>query len=285
MAKKIRFPLEMEQGIEVRSLEELRDHFSLARVLVYVSNGKLVTWLRDRYADEVADAIEELDINDSEIAPKLCEIFDIEYDEELAINLEKAEERNRKLSILKEYTTEQRFLDAIDIVAFTQDDVYDLLDEEETTIYLCGEKFSIPLGKKGMTYIGVNNPIVVVNSKEEVNWQEKNILLKDIQYDEVYQKKLNNLHIKKQELDQRLLDKTNNKTTINNTNKGCYSRNTYLNFMLSDEDKEGIQKSYNKLLNEVTSVNYDIDANVLEIKGQLKNSGLVGLANNYIKSL
>lgn len=34
MAKKIRFPLEMEQGIEVRSLEELKENFSLARVLV-----------------------------------------------------------------------------------------------------------------------------------------------------------------------------------------------------------------------------------------------------------
>ena len=33
MAKKIRFPLEMDNGLEVRSMEELRNNFSLGRVL------------------------------------------------------------------------------------------------------------------------------------------------------------------------------------------------------------------------------------------------------------
>lgn len=41
MAKKIRFPLEMENGVEVRSMEELRDNFSISRVLSYLKNGKL----------------------------------------------------------------------------------------------------------------------------------------------------------------------------------------------------------------------------------------------------
>lgn len=187
MAKKIRFPLEMEQGVEVRSMEELRENFSLSRVLVYLSNGKLVTWLRDRYAYDIADAIEGLNTEDDELAKKVCRIFEIEYDEEVAIDLEKAEERNKKIGILKEYTTEQRFLDVVDVVAFTQDDLYDLLDEEETTIYLCGDKFSIPLSKKGMTYIGVNNPVVVVDSKKIVDWNEKEISLVDVRYDSAYQ--------------------------------------------------------------------------------------------------
>ena len=45
MAKKIRFPLEMDNGLEVRSMEELRNNFSLGRVLEYIQNGKLVIWL------------------------------------------------------------------------------------------------------------------------------------------------------------------------------------------------------------------------------------------------
>lgn len=31
--KKIRFPLEMDNGVEVRSVEELRENFSIARVI------------------------------------------------------------------------------------------------------------------------------------------------------------------------------------------------------------------------------------------------------------
>lgn len=354
MAKKIRFPLKMEQGVEVRSLEELREHFSLARVLVYVSNGKLVTWLRDRYADEIADAIEGLDVKDGELAQKVCEIFDIEYDEHIVIDLEKEEERNRKLMILKAYTTEQRFLDVVDTIAFTQDDVYDLLDEEETTIYLCGERFSIPLGKKGMTYIGVNNPIVVVDSKEEVNWQEKNITLKDIQYDSEYQKVLKNLNedtsgdkgvgvddfeqrvvnflvrefkktegidlskdamamqrLKKaaeeakKELSSKIstnvlipfidasgrnLDVTIKRTQFDekiSSNIGSRggSSNTYLNFMLSDREKDSSEYCCKILANEINRINYDVDENVSKIKESLKKSGLIGLANKYIENL
>ncbi|MCD8105015.1 MAG: hypothetical protein LUF35_08460 [Lachnospiraceae bacterium] len=47
MAKKVRFPLEMEDGVEVCGVEELREHFSLERVLAYIADGKMLTWLRD----------------------------------------------------------------------------------------------------------------------------------------------------------------------------------------------------------------------------------------------
>ena len=58
MAKKIRFPLEMDNGIQVRSMEELRNNFSLGRVLTYVQNDKLEIWLRDRYENNIAADIE-----------------------------------------------------------------------------------------------------------------------------------------------------------------------------------------------------------------------------------
>lgn len=128
MAKKIRFPLEMELGVEVRTIEELRDNFSLERVLVYLKNGKLVTWLRDRYIDDIADSVECLNFSDGDFHKKICEIFDIEYSEDIEIDIEKAEGLNRRLRILKEYTTEPKFLDEIDNVAFDQEDIYDLLD-------------------------------------------------------------------------------------------------------------------------------------------------------------
>lgn len=190
MAKKIRFPLEMEQGIEVRSLEELKENFSLARVLVYLENGKLITWLRDRYVDDVADAIEEVKKDDKDLAKRICDIFDVPYNEQKEADLEEAAEHNRKLNLLKEYTDEQKYIDVVDQVAFSKDDLYNLLDEGKDTIYLCGEKFSIPLAKKGISYIGVNNPTAIINSKTVVDWKEKNIIVQGIQFDKNYQKVL-----------------------------------------------------------------------------------------------
>lgn len=187
MAKKIRFPLEMDNGVEVRSVEELRDNFSIARVIEYLKDGKLITWLRDRYMDDLADAVEQMDLTDAEIVKKISEIFDVSFDETSEQDLEKATERIERLKRLKEFTYEQKYQNVIDQVAFDQDELYDLLDDGVTVIYLCGERFSIPLAKPGITYIGINHPIAIIDSKEKVEWKKKKILVKDMIFDDKYQ--------------------------------------------------------------------------------------------------
>ena len=77
MRKNIRFPLKMKYNVEVRTLEELRENFSLERILIYMSNSKLITWLRDRNINDIADKIENLDKNDSKIINQIFGIFDL----------------------------------------------------------------------------------------------------------------------------------------------------------------------------------------------------------------
>lgn len=186
MAKKIRFPLDMGNGVEVRTLEELQENFSLEKVLGYYADGKLITWLRDRYMDDIADALEKLDKDMADFSAKVCEIFNVEYSED-GVDIKTIEERNQRLALLKEYTEEQQFIDVIDDIAFDQDNLYDLLDEDKTTIFLCGKKFSIPLSKNGICYIGINTPEVVINSKEKINFTEREIQFKDVKFDQQYQ--------------------------------------------------------------------------------------------------
>lgn len=191
MVKKIRFPLEMENGIEVRGMEELRENFSLARIIHYFENGKLITWLKDRYEDELASEVESLERSDKELAKKISNIFGVTYNDAVENALEEELERARRLELLKKYTDNTSFIDKVDQIAFEQDELYDLLDENITTIYLCGEKFSIPLSKKGVKYIGINNPIVLINSLEYINWKEKEIELEGTRFDEKYQEVVN----------------------------------------------------------------------------------------------
>ena len=88
MAKKVRFPLEMDGGIEVRDIESLRENFSLQRIMGYFENGKLSTWLRDRYANDMADQIESLNEDDSELARKICAALGVSYDESYQEDIE-----------------------------------------------------------------------------------------------------------------------------------------------------------------------------------------------------
>ena len=254
MAKKIRFPLEMQNGIEVRNLEELKENFSLERILFYLTDGKLETWLRDRYEDGLADAISELDNADNEFNRKICEIFEVEYVPEEKADLERIEERKRKLELLKEYTEDERYENVIDQTAFEQDELYDLLDEGLTEIYLCGERFSIPLGKEGIRYVGINMPVVTISSKKKIDFEAKRIVLENICFDEKYQKIVG--EVDKQE------KKPQRENGISGSQYGSYCSDSCINFMLTPEEKKKAESCYEKVSVLMEGVEYDIDADI-----------------------
>lgn len=272
MAKKIRFPLEMENGVEVRSMEELRDNFSTSRVLSYLKNGKLEVWLRDRFETDIADKIGQLDLQAEDLARNLCEIFDVSFDEETEAELQKSAERAERILLLRKYIDDDEFEDVIDSVAFNQDELYDLLDEEVFTIYLCGEKFSIPLAKEGVSYIGINQPTVVIDSKVEVDWVKKNISVDNVVFDQKYQEVVDNANKER--------EKASKKSII-----GDYSDKSYINFLLSSDDKEQAKELYQMAKKEINELEFDIDADVKSKRNIAKENGIIGLAERYIEQL
>lgn len=284
MAKKIRFPLEMEDGVEVRSMEELRNHFSLGKVLDYVRNEKLVTWLRDRYENNLADAIAQLDKDDAKLPKKVCELFDVPYDEKTEEALERAAERAERINRLKEFTEEQQFLDAIDKVAFHQDELYDLLDEDAKEIYLCGERFSIPLSVTGITYVGVNQPTVVIDSKTEVDWAAKEITLEAVTFDEKYQAVADSANATKKALYEKVV-KTVKKQAEKKTSIGEYPEKTDFSFMIPVPERESVKRMYASAKSELEKLNYDIDADIVTLKKLVLDNGLIGSADRYISEL
>jgi len=163
MARKIRFPLRMKNGAEVRSLDELKENFDLESVLGYFTDGKLQTWLADRYYNEKAEAVAGLSADTPDLNAKLCEILEVEYTADAdETDVEIIARRREKLQIISGVTDNREILDNIDLVAMDQDELFDILDESPAKIYLYGEKFSIPFGKKNTSYIGVNKPLVVL---------------------------------------------------------------------------------------------------------------------------
>ena len=57
MAKVIKFALELKNGEQARTMEDLRAHFDIEKIVAYFLNGRLVTWLRHRHLDAEADAV------------------------------------------------------------------------------------------------------------------------------------------------------------------------------------------------------------------------------------
>jgi|GEM_PF-1044077 len=269
MAKKIRFPLEMENGVEVRSMEELRDNFSISRVLSYLKNGKLEVWLRDRFETDIADKIGKLDLQAEGLAKRLCEVFDIPYNEVAEEELKKSDKREERILLLKEYTDDKQFEEVIDSIAFNQDELYDFLDEDTDTIYLCGEKFSIPLAKEGVSYIGINQPMVVIDSKMEVNWVKKNISVDNVVFDQKYQE---------------VVDKVNKERekVIKESIIGDYSDKSYINFLLLSEEKKQAKELYQMANRGINDIEFDIADDIKSFQNIAKGNGIIGLMEKYV---
>lgn len=180
MAKKIRFPLKMN-GTDVRTIEELRENFDLESVLGYFANGKLATWLKDRYYDNEAMAVESLSADDEKLHQKLCSILKVSYTEENSIDIATVKRKNEKLAFLKQVNDGEKWISKVDAVAFNQEDLLDILDTgTEKMIYLYEGDFEIPLTVKNITYFGINNPSVLLRAYDNVNFSSLNLKFVDL---------------------------------------------------------------------------------------------------------
>ena len=81
MAKRQRVRLIMADGFEVKDIKDFKDHFEQEKVLEYYEKGELLKWLRERYYDDEADALDQLDENSPDFLKMFCAIFGVNPDE------------------------------------------------------------------------------------------------------------------------------------------------------------------------------------------------------------
>ena len=234
MARKIRFPLEMSDGAKVRDIEELKVHFSLESVLEYLANGKLITWLRDRYYEDIVQEILSLDTKDSDYRRKLCTIFGVEYcDEE-----NDYEEYTRKLELLRQYTDNREYDDVVD---FEQKNIH------FQNVKLNGEEtISVPK----------NQPMSTV-CEETVEEENTVTVTDDIQDNTDLQE-----HCQK------------------HLPYGEYCQ-SYIGILLPVQDRIASQQLYETLVPQFQDVHYHIDDDIRELRNQIRQSGIIGMAKNF----
>lgn len=190
MAKKVKFPLDMGNDIMVRTIEELKENYNIEKVTEYFFNDKLVTWLEDRYYDDEAEQVRKLSsLSDkSNVDARLAEIFGILIDKE--VDIEAIELRREKLEKLRAITSDDEILDNVDSVAFSQEELSDLLDDNAKVIFLCGKTFRIPLSVKNVKYVGINNPDISISGNGEIDLAANGIIIEQCKLSEDTQSRL-----------------------------------------------------------------------------------------------
>lgn len=149
---KVKIPLVMKNGEKAKDMESLRENFDVETVVGYFLDGKLSKWLNDRYYEEEAEAIAQLERDDPHLASKLCNILGVEYNGGDAIDTEEIIRQKERLAHLRQLTDDEEILRHIDRVAFDQEELAELYDRGVETIYLCEGNFKIPKSKQDLTY-------------------------------------------------------------------------------------------------------------------------------------
>lgn len=182
--RKIKFALELRDGEQVRSMEELREHFDTEKIIGYFQDGKLVEWLDDRFYTDEAEEVRKLSKDDLQLGKKLCNILRVGYTE--ADDVETIAWRKERLDRLKQYTADPKIIEEVDMVAFEQDDLEDIIREKDVeTIYLCDNTFTFPSGilkKRNICYVGIGKNVEVnIESKGQLNLDDMGIIFENIQ--------------------------------------------------------------------------------------------------------
>lgn len=158
--RKVKTQLKMTNGAMPRTIKELKENFDTKKIVGYFLDGKLQTWLEDRYYEEEFETVSSLSKADPDLAKKLCEIFDVEYVDE-KIDIEVIQEENERLNKLKQYTDDEEIIANVDSVAFNQEDLADLYDKGVEKIYLCEGEFNIPKSQADLEYVKIGDAKVV----------------------------------------------------------------------------------------------------------------------------
>lgn len=180
MAKKIKFALEMN-GVKIRTMEELQENFDLDAAVQYLLDGKLLTWLGDRFYEDEAEKIAELDKNAPNMKQQLCEILGVECEDDSEMDVDELERLNEKKRILKTMTDDEDIIANADKTALDQEDLSNLLNAGADTIYLCGDNFTVPVRFKNKRYVGILGvPRVKIKSAGEDELKEKGIVFENV---------------------------------------------------------------------------------------------------------
>lgn len=177
--KRIKFPLVMKNGEEVRDIEALRNHFDIESAVEYYSNGKLERWLKNYYYDDILENVQKLAGNEPDFGELLAEALGVEWKSAEKINLQNIMKRTELKEQLKPYVSDEQ-LEGMEHIADTQEELERLAQSGCASVYLFGKTFSVLDWMENIELIGIGHPVINLEIKSSEEFQKKKIKLRDV---------------------------------------------------------------------------------------------------------
>lgn len=265
MAKKIKFPLQMKDGYKVRTMEELRVHSDPESLIAYFLDGKLKSWLKDRYYQEEIDEINKLKSSDDNLLQSLYDILNInkKNDDMEKFEIDDVLRKYNILSKVKQYTDNKEILENIDSIATSQSEFENILKKNVSIVYLLGKKFVLPHCAENILIKGINNVEIEVNSQEVIDFEKIKVYFENCYFDSTYQ-----LIVEQKRLEEENLHKKK---------KSTYKVSNVFDYLLSNSAREKSAEIFNEIQNRLLDFEFDIYIHGKDIHNELEKDCLEGL--------
>lgn len=189
MAKRIKFPLVMKNGAEVRDMDALRENFDMESIAEYFTNGKLAKWLNNNYEDDILREIQGLDGGEADFGERLAKALGVDWTNEADMDLQNLMKITELKEQLKPYISEEK-LEKMEYIADSQEELERLVKKGCSPVYLFGKGFQIEEWMENVECIGVNSPVIDVKIKSREEFQKKKIKLRDVELADKAMKKI-----------------------------------------------------------------------------------------------
>ena len=133
MNKKIKFPLIMPDGVQVKELEELQENFDLETVIRYFGSGQLQQWLENNYNDEILEEIKELTGDEDDFVLKLTSALGVDYSNQ-NIDIQDAFMKSRLKNELAELYESEKLEEILDCIVENQSQLDKMLTDGKRKI-------------------------------------------------------------------------------------------------------------------------------------------------------
>lgn len=246
MAKRIKFPLDMKDGIMVRTLEELQENFDVEKLVGHWLSGKLQMWLSDRHYEKHLEKIKTINTSSKTAINELCQVLNIYMGKDkINVETDKIIKQQEKVKVVRQYTDDKEIMDHIDEVAMNQEELDVLLSCKCSKVFLLGEVFYINNELKKTALVGINNPIIVINTDFMIDFNKNEVQFYKCTFDEKYLTLLEEKRIEEENLHKKKRMK--------------YVPSSTFDYLLSENDRKQCKSLYDKVQEEMTEFEFDID--------------------------
>lgn len=267
MAKKIKFPLEMKDGVMVRTLEELKANFDNEKLIGHWLSGKLKTWLKDRHYDSQLVKINAIDASSKTVLVELCKALEISIDiTKNQVQVDEITKRQKKIQVIRQYIDDKDIIEHIDNVAMNQTELEALLHRKVHKIYIFGERYIFnEMSLKNVLLIGINSPTIKIETDSIVDFNEMKVQFQGCKFDYKYLELL-----EKKQIEEEYAYKKNRKD---------YKVSSTFFYMISIEDQIFSKKLYNNVQEEISDFEFDIDSGTKKMYRLLEEADIYDIFN------